>query len=194
MMRATVRVRAAEHSDIPGLVELARSAEAGTGTSAWQPGGGELAVRLRDIIDGGVRTLLVAIDDATDAVAGLLVAYPDQIGSIDLTPALHVSHLLVAPALRRRGVGRALLASAVQLADSLGTDRILATVAAGSRESTRYFARLGFAPLVTHRVAAAGVLRRNLGLADAPSRVAMLRRSRLARAHRVGARALSRGV
>jgi GNAT superfamily N-acetyltransferase len=194
MMRASVRVRPAEPADIPGLVELVRSAEAGVGTSVWEPGGGELTARLREIIETGVRTLLVAVDDASGAVVGLLVAHPDQFGAIDLTPVLHVSHLLVAPRLRRRGIGRALLAGAVHLADSQGTERILATVASGSREGNRYLARLGFAPLVTHRVATTGVLRRSLGLADAPTRVAMLRRSRLVRAHRVGARALRPGA
>lgn len=193
-MRASVRVRPAEPADIPGLVELVRSAEAGAGTSVSEPGCGDLAARLREIIDTGVRTLLVAVDDASATVVGLLVAHPDEIGVIDLSPVLHVSHLLVAPRLRRRGIGRALLAGAVHLAESRGNERVLATVASGSREGNRYLARLGFAPLVTHRVASTGVLRRSLGLADAPSRVAMLRRSRLARAHRVGARALRRGA
>ena len=66
---------------------------------------------------------------------------------------------MVTPSQRRRGVGRALLAAAVHLADELGVEHVLATAAAGSREGNRYLARLGFAPLVMHRVAPTSVLR-----------------------------------
>jgi hypothetical protein len=68
---------------------------------------------------------------------------------------------------------------------------VLATAAAGSREGNRYLARLGFAPLVVHRVASTSVLRRALGLADAPERMAVLRRARLLRAQRTSIAARS---
>jgi N-acetylglutamate synthase-like GNAT family acetyltransferase len=116
----------------------------------------------------------------------------DEIGAIDLTPAVHVTHLLVAPSHRRRGVGRALLAAAVHLADEHGVDRVLATAASGSREANRYLARLGFAPLVVHRVASTTALRRSLGIADVAGRVAVLRRARLTRTVRVAAADRSR--
>jgi GNAT superfamily N-acetyltransferase len=141
-----------------------------------------LTQRFGEILDEGGRTLLVAVED--DAVVGLLAARPDTIGAIDLTPVLHVSHLLVAPSHRRRGVGRALLAAIVHVADERGVDRMVATVASGSREGNRYLARLGFAPMVVHRVASTSVLRRALGLAEAPERMAVLRRARLLRAQR----------
>ena len=73
---------------------------------------------------------------------------------------------MVAPGQRRRGVGRALLAAAVHLADEPGIEHVLATAAAGSREGNRYLARLGFAPLVVHRIASTGALRRSLGMTD----------------------------
>jgi GNAT superfamily N-acetyltransferase len=97
-----------------------------------------------------------------------------------------VTHLLVRPGSRRRGVGRALLAAAVQLADDSGVDRVLTTAAAGSREGNRYLARIGFAPLVVHRIATTATLRRSLGLTDAAGRMAALRRTRLIRAQRAG--------
>lgn len=141
-----------------------------------------LTARFAEILEEGDRTLLVAVED--DAVVGLLVARPDTIGAIDLTPVLHVTHLLVAPSRRRRGVGRALLAAMVHTAEERGIDRMVATVASGSREGNRYLARLGFAPLVVHRVASTSGLRRALGLNDAPERMAVLRRARLLRAQR----------
>lgn len=184
--RVSVRVRPAEHPDIPGLVQLTRSVDLHSGQFSGRPiiddNVDHLTARFAEILDEGGRTLLVAVED--DAVVGLLVARPDTIGAIDLTPVLHVSHLLVAPSHRRRGVGRALLAAIVHVADERGVDRLVATVASGSREGNRYLARLGFAPLVVHRVASTSVLRRALGLADAPERLAVLRRARLLRAQR----------
>jgi GNAT superfamily N-acetyltransferase len=119
-------------------------------------------------------------------VVGLLAARRDDIGAIDLTAVLHVTHLLVMPGARRRGVGRALLGAAVQLADDCGVDRVLTTAAAGSREGNRYLARIGFAPLVVHRIATTATLRRSLGLTDTAGRMAALRRTRLIRAQRSG--------
>jgi hypothetical protein len=75
------------------------------------------------------------------------------------------------------------------VADELGIDRVLATAASSSREANRYLARLGFAPLVLHRVASTGVLRRALGLTDEPERMAVLRRARMLRTHRSNAAA-----
>ncbi|TAM93255.1 MAG: GNAT family N-acetyltransferase [Jatrophihabitans sp.] len=184
--RANVRVRPAAAEDIPGLVDLTRSVDLYSGQFSGRPivddGTEHLTRRFAEILAEGVRTLLVAVDDSL--VVGLLVARPDTVGAIDLTPVLHVSHLLVTPSHRRRGVGRALLAAVVHVAEERGVDRLVATVASGSREGNRYLARLGFAPLVVHRVASVSGLRRSLGLADLPERMAVLRRARLLRGQR----------
>jgi GNAT superfamily N-acetyltransferase len=195
-----VRVRPADISDVPALVTLTRSIDTTSGQFSGRAmlddGVEHLHQRFTEILAEDSRTLLVAVDDASGDLAGLLVARPDEIGAIDLTPVLHVSHLLVAPRARRRGVGRTLLAALVHLAEAQGIDRILATAGAGSRESNRYLARLGFAPLVVHRVASTSVLRRSLGISDATDRMAVLRRARLVRAQRSGlaARVARRGA
>jgi GNAT superfamily N-acetyltransferase len=187
--RANVLVRPVHEADVPGLVELTRSVDLSSGTFSGRPllnsTSEHLTQRYREIISDGLRTLLVAIDDSA-GVVGLLLARRDEIGAIDLTPVLHVSHLLVAPRFRRRGVGRTLLTAAVHLADDRGIDHVLATAASGSREGNRYLARLGFAPLVMHRMAPTSVLRRSLGMADAGERMAVLRRARLVRGSRAG--------
>ncbi len=198
MSRANVRVRPAGLSDVPGLVALTQSIDLKSGVFGGRPladpATDRLSRRLGEIIEDGSRTLLVAVEDGA-GVVGLLVARRDEIGAIDLTPVLHISHLLVAPKFRRRGVGRMLLTAAVHLAEERGMDHLLAAAAAGSREGNRYLARLGFAPLVVHRVAPTSVLRRSLGMAEAPERMAVLRRARL-RASRAGAsaRAVRRGA
>jgi GNAT superfamily N-acetyltransferase len=189
----SARIRPAERGDVDGLVALTRSVDTSSGTFSGrglqEPDPEHLARRFAEIIDEGERTLLVAVEDQTGIVLGLLVARPEEIGAIDLTPVLHITHLLVTPKCRRKGLGRALLAAAVHVADELGIDRVLATAASSSREANRYLARLGFAPLVLHRVASTGVLRRALGLTDEPERMAVLRRARMLRTHRSNAAA-----
>lgn len=200
MSRVSARVRPAERADVAGLVGLVGALDLASGTFSGRalldPSHAHLEGRIIEILEAAARTLLVAIDDVTGAVVGLLVAKRDEVGAIDLTPVLHVTHLIVAPGHRRRGVGRMLLAAAVSLAEELNIDRVLATVASGSREANRYLARLGFAPLVMHRLAPTSVLRRSLGIADPPERMAVLRRARLVRAQRAGfgSRAVRRGA
>jgi predicted N-acetyltransferase YhbS len=197
--RANVRIRPATTEDVPAIVEVIQSVEVGTGAFSGKPlqdpSTEHLTERLHQIIDHHDRVLLIATDDAGH-VAGLLAARPDDIGVIDPTPVLHISHLMVVPGHRRRGIGRALLAAAVHLADDAGTEHVLATAAAGSREGNRYLARIGFAPLVVHRIAPTAVLRRSLGMTDVAGRMALLRRARIARAQRAGfsTRAVGRGA
>lgn len=187
MTRASVRVRPVELADVPELVRLATTHDLASGAFSGRgladPSEEHLAGRFREIIESGERILIAAVDEAGSLV-GLLVARPDDVGAIDLTPVLHISHMLVDPTHRRRGVGRQLLSAVVHLADERGIDHVVATAAAGSREGNRYLARLGFAPLVVHRIAPVNVLRRGLGLADAPERMAVLRRARLMRGAR----------
>jgi ribosomal protein S18 acetylase RimI-like enzyme len=198
--RASVRIRPAEPADIDALVTLIQSVDTSSGIFSGRalidPGVEHLAARLGEILQQDSRTLLVAIDEQSAAAVGLLVAKLDEIGAIDLTPVLHVTHLLVAPKQRRRGIGRALLAGAVHIADEKGLERVLATASSGSREANRYLARLGFAPMVVHRVASTAVLRRSLGLSETAERMAVLRRARLARTSRPGvtARVVGRGA
>jgi GNAT superfamily N-acetyltransferase len=183
-----VRIRAADHGDISDLVDLVQSIDTTSGLFSGRPlqdpSAGHLKERLGEIIDSD-RLLLVAVDESGTAV-GMLAGRHDEVGAIDLTPVLHVTHLLVGPKHRRRGVGRALLAAAVQRADEEGIEHLLATAAASSREGNRYLARIGFAPLVVHRIAPTSTLRRALGMTDVATRMAVLRRARLVRAQRAG--------
>ena len=197
--RSNVRVRPADIADIAGLVTLTQSLDLTSAMFSGRPlldaTPAHLNDRFGEIIAEGALTMLVAVDDAGTLV-GMLVARQDVIGAIDLTPVLHVSDLMVTPKQRRRGVGRMLLAAVVHLADERGVEDVLASAASGSREANRYLARLGFAPLVMHRIASTGVLRRALGMADTPERMAVLRRARVVRASRAGlaARSLRRGA
>lgn len=195
MSRVNVRVRPATTDDVPGLVALARSLDLSLGVFSGRPPldatEEHLAARFAEIISTAERELLVAVDDA-GALVGLLAARRDDVGAIDLMPVLHVTHLMVAADHRRRGVGRALLAGAVHVAEESGADHLVATPVSSSREGNRYLARLGFAPLVTARIAPTSGLRRTLGMNDPLGRVAVLRRARLVRAQRSGFAARAR--
>jgi ribosomal protein S18 acetylase RimI-like enzyme len=176
-------VRPAQTADSAELARLAASVEVAGGMSRAVQGADldQLTHRFAELATDDQRTLLVAVDEVSSEIIGLLVARPDEIGGIELAPVLHVTHLIVAPGQRRRGIGRALLAESVHIADERGYDRIVATAGAGSREANRYLARLGFAPMVVHRVATVAALRRSLGIVDAPQRIAILRRAKLQR-------------
>ena len=188
MSRVNVRIRPATDDDVPALVELVQSIDTSTGLFSGRPlqdpSTPHLTERFIEILSTD-RILLVAADEA-GPVVGMLAARNDGVGAVDLTPVLHVTHLMVAPNHRRRGIGRSLLAAAVHLADEAGVEHVLATAAAGSREGNRYLARIGFAPLVVHRIAPTSALRRSLGMTDVAGRMAVLRRARLVRAQRTG--------
>lgn len=188
MSRVNVRIRPASVDDVPALVELVQSIDTSTGLFSGRPlqdqSTAHLTERFAEILRSD-RVLLVAADDA-GPIVGMLAARNDGVGAIDLTPVLHITHLMVDPKQRRRGIGRSLLAAAVHLADEAGVEHVLATAAAGSREGNRYLARIGFAPLVVHRIAPTSALRRSLGMTDVAGRMAVLRRARLVRAQRAG--------
>lgn len=203
MTRSTVHVRPADVTDAQALAHLVRGVGTRTGVFSGRPlldpSPVRLAERFTQIITDGERELLVAVDatpvDAAGGsrhseahtagqIVGMLAARSDDIGAIDLTRVLHVTHLMVDPHHRRRGVGRALLTGAVELAERLGVEHVLATTASGSRESNRYLARLGFTPLVVQRIAQTARLRRSLGMSESLTGAAPLRRARLIRAQR----------
>lgn len=194
MSRTNVRVRPAEPADAPELARLARQLDPSLGTFSGHglvdDSAEHVTRRLRDLIADAECVLLAAIDES--GIVGLLAGRRYELGTIEATPTLHVSHLLVHPRVRRKGVGRTLLSAAVHVAEENGFDRVLATAGSGSREANRYLARLGFAPLVVARIASTTTLRRSLGMVESPQYLAVLRRAKLQRRTRGGQSVLPR--
>lgn len=98
---------------------------------------------------------------------------------------LVIEQIYVAPEVRKVGVARSLLQTATGLAERLGIDRIAGAVPSAAREANRFFARLGFSPVVTRRVASVSAVRRRVAPVEAGSprdRLLHLRRSMRARA------------
>jgi GNAT superfamily N-acetyltransferase len=66
---------------------------------------------------------------------------------------LQVHHAAVVSALRRRGIGRALMDAAVTWAEELGIGHVATAALPGSREANRFMARLALGPQAVLRIA-----------------------------------------
>lgn len=171
MSRGNVRVRIAGPDDVEAFVALVREMRENSGSHTKLPragvGGDDgIAVRFARLLDHPGARVLFAIDHGTDQPLGFAVVTEDEVSALAGTPVVHMGHLFVSPAHRRRGAGRALVTAATSHAEALGCDHVMVGVTAGGRDANRFFARLGFAPLVTRRIAAVGTLRRTLGMTE----------------------------
>lgn len=104
--------------------------------------------------------LLVAVIDGK--AAGLALLTTSSYAPLFDQTAVHVHYLHVRDGFRRRGVGRALLAAAVALADEVGAEHVLTSVLPHLRDTQRFYARLGFGPVVVRRSVPVSMLRRRL--------------------------------
>lgn len=196
MPRGHIRVRPAELADVPELVRLVEATDEPLSAPGARQIQAETVAHLPDrfaaILASDDKCVLVAVDELGNIV-GMVLVSEGGVGAVTAVPAVHISNLLVARKYRRRGIGRALLAATVHLADQRGIEHIVASVVAGSRDANRYLARLGFAPLVVRRLATTTTLRRSLGIVDGSNRVALLRRARR-RGRSLTGRVISRGA
>jgi GNAT superfamily N-acetyltransferase len=185
MSRPTVSVRPATEADLPALIGLWSSLRAvrreGVASRHCREPGPAVVTsaeeRLREVLHSPKCRIVVAEGDA--GVIGMAILSDTFIGQLMEMPAVQLTHLVVAEGCRRHGVGRALLAGAVTWAEEVGADEIVASVLPSLREANRFYARLGFAPLVMRRVVPVAALRRNLALTDPRGAVRTRRRSPL---------------
>ena len=168
MSRFRVRVRTASSDDVDELVALVGSmtdlgpVRGRRVARSWPDG---LRIQCERLLADAEHRVVVALDE-TGAVVGAAVFAADTAGGLLDPPSVYVSHLLVAPAYRKRGAGRALVSAAAGYADELGVDSVVVAVAPTTRDANRFFARLGFAPQVIRRIAPVAGLRRALASAD----------------------------
>jgi GNAT superfamily N-acetyltransferase len=106
--------------------------------------------------------LLVAEYDGT--IAGAVYVVATTTTPLNLEPALLVLAPHVAPAYRRKGVGRVLLEAATAFAEERGIGCVATGAAFGSRDANRFLARLGFSPQITYRTVPTHVVRSRLAL------------------------------
>lgn len=161
-MRSSVQVRAAEPDDLTSLVRLCLEAraESTVGAQLCTSDSESLRHQIGTLLatPGGV-VLLATVDGEP---AGLLLARLVGPSVFSDLVSLAVEAVYVARDDRRRGVGHALLAGAVDVADAGGATDVHASPLPGARGMLRFFARMGFAPAATHRVVSTSSLQRRL--------------------------------
>ena len=169
MPRGHIRVRVASATDLPAILNLVRDtrqlvphAIGGAHVRRAEPA---MVNRYETLLEDENRTLFLALDDE-EQVLGMAVASVEELSATVALPAVHVTNLVVGARHRRRGVGRVLLSSVVRYAEAHGIDHIVAGVISEDRETHRYLARIGFAPMVVRRVAPTATVRRALGLGE----------------------------
>jgi len=170
--RAAVAVRLAQREDLPAILclwdemrEQSRARTAGRTPEQQRAAAEERYVVSMAHPDGRV---VVAVDDSDGGVVGMAVLALGPLSGIVDTLTVVVSQMHVASAARHRGAGRALLAAAASFAEERGAEAVSVGVSPAARDSQRFYARLGFAPLVIRRAAPVAVLRRRLGTDAVP--------------------------
>jgi GNAT superfamily N-acetyltransferase len=169
LTRPSVAVRDADPEDLPALMEMWRELrEVGGRIDRATPAASEEGARerLRAITaDPGSRVLVAVLDRE---VAGFTVVTRAAYAPLFDASAVHVHYLHVREGVRRRGVGKALLAAATTYAEEVGAEHMLTSVLPQLRETNRFYARLGFSPLVVRRSVPVSVLRRRLSAEGVP--------------------------
>lgn len=161
-MRPGVQVREAVPEDLDGMVDLCLEAraEAAVGAQLCSNDADRLRHQLGTLLAAPGGHAMVGLLD--NEVAGLLLARVVGPGPFTDDVSLHVEALFVRVADRRRGLGHALLAGALTIAEDAGATEVYAVPLPGSRGVQRFLARLGFAPAAAHRVVSTETLQRRL--------------------------------
>ena len=164
MPRSPVATRRATVDDLPVLVALAKELRqlGGRAERAVNPTAtSDLAERLAAALDNEKCRVVLACSGGEPAGMAVFRAIrPDPLSD---SQVLQISHLIVAGGKRRRGVGRALVAAALEAADQLGLEHVGVGLYPSMRDASRFYARLGFAPVLAQRIAPVAILRRRLG-------------------------------
>lgn len=170
MTRPAITVRPATPEDYPALLSMwAELRDMGGRMERIMPG---------PAVDG-LRDRLVAFAESPDSrslvadidgeVAGMVLLTVSAYAPLFEQRAVHTHYLHVRDGCRRRGVGKALLAAAVSFAEEVGAEHVMTSVLPQLRETQRFYARLGFSPVVVRRSAPVSLLRRRLAPGGASS-------------------------
>jgi ribosomal protein S18 acetylase RimI-like enzyme len=158
--RLPVEVRRATVADVDEVLALWREARDEGDRSGRPVSAEQLRPRLSVAMERGEIEVLLARWDSRPA--GFVVVRLAPLTLLAESPAVHVEQLFVTPELRRHGIARALLAGVVARAERECAETVVAGVSPWARDTHRFFARLGFTPLVVRRTVATPVLRRRL--------------------------------
>jgi ribosomal-protein-alanine N-acetyltransferase len=124
---AAVYLEAATLDDVDALVALERA----SASHPWTRQGFEGAIH------GGAGERVAILREASRAAAGYCVWQ-------EVADEVHVHNVVIAPAHRRRGLGRRLLTACLTLAARRGAHRAFLDVRAGNRAALSLYEGLGF--------------------------------------------------
>jgi GNAT superfamily N-acetyltransferase len=131
--RTAVAIRPAVDDDAPALAELL--AHLGYPADA-----ADLPDRLLRMRSGGDDAFVAVLDGET---VGLATVHARAVLHV-ARPVAQLTALVVPPAMRGRGVGRALVGAAEQWGRAQGADRLVVTTALHRADAPLFYERLGF--------------------------------------------------
>lgn len=177
MARAQVRVRDAEQSDLAMLPEWwddIRSSIARRGPLAPPVLDDRLRDRIVGLHDDPRHRLLVV--EADGRPVGLAILSREPLSPVLEAETVQIAFMHVRDGARRRGAGRALVTAAADFATELGAEFVTVAAQPQARDANRFFARLGFSPVVVRRAVATSTLQRRLAGRSGPVRHLAVRR------------------
>lgn len=163
MSAVTVRTREATQDDVLAIGELWDELRRHGGrVGPFGPPASAVAIRerLESLRHDQSHRVVVAEIDQT--VVGLAVLSRMPLTPISDVETVQISFMHVRDDRRRRGVGRAIVSAAAEFAGEIAADYVSVGVFPAARESNRFFARLGFSPLVVRRAIATASLKKRL--------------------------------
>jgi GNAT superfamily N-acetyltransferase len=181
--RGHVVVRSPRPDDTPAVLEMWDELRTGSGRGGpLAPPASEATLRrlLAEVAaDDSYRAVVAELDDV---VVGMACFIGRPMGPFVEAVVVQIDYLHVRPSFHRRGVGRALVAAATAYCDEVGAEHVVVNVFPQVREANRFYAKLGFSPMVVRRVASVPTLRRKLALDGVESgrRAGLLARRRTA--------------
>ena len=163
MPRPSLEVRRAGPDDVEDLQRLwleAREEVVPLGRSMLLGTPAAVRERMVQLLAAHDTSIFVATSEGTPA--GFVITRTGRLTPMCDTLVAEVDHVFVTRDMRRRGIGRALLAGVAAAAERCGADQVVCNASPLARDTQRFLARLGFSPLVTLRAAPTGTLVRKL--------------------------------
>jgi RimJ/RimL family protein N-acetyltransferase len=161
MTRARPIVRDAVPDDAGALLSIWTDFTSEPARQAGPPTGeDEVRRAVRRISDDPSQRLVVAL--AGDDPVGVAHLRRAPVSPIHNEDAVHVGYLHVLSRFRRRGLGKQMMETAADWAEEVGSQHIVASVAATARESNRFLARLGMSQVAVVRATTVASLKGKL--------------------------------
>ncbi|WP_036516651.1 GNAT family N-acetyltransferase [Nocardioides sp. J54] len=188
MSRYSLTTRVATREDAPVLAELWND-------SLRRADRSEQNADLELVVKGAEASpeQRVVVVEYDGQLAGAVYLRITTLSPLNLEPCVQAIHPRVFDQFRRHGVGHTLMEAAAAFAEDNGILHVVAAVPHASRDTNRFMARLGIAPVAMYRIAPTTLLRSRISPQRSPvgadsgrTRVLAARRSlRRARAERL---------